>query len=167
MAKIQVIGIDPGLRTTGWGVILQDGPTIRYVAHGTIQTHESDALPLRLLDLQQGLGHVLQTYSPDSAAIEKTFVNSNAQSSLKLSHARGVLMATMAGQDLIAQEYDPTKVKKTIVGQGRADKQQIIAMLKILLGGVEVSSTDAADALAIAICHAQHMPQLRIQQEMV
>ncbi len=156
--SLRIIGIDPGLRATGWGIIETQGSHIRHIANGTIKTTDSHALPLRLLKLNQELAKIITQHSPHGAAIEKTFVNSNAASSLKLSHARGVLMVTLAQADLIAEEYDPTKIKKAIVGNGRADKSQISAMLAILLPQATPDSADAADALAIAICHAHHLP---------
>jgi crossover junction endodeoxyribonuclease RuvC len=153
---IRIIGIDPGLRHTGWGVISVQGTRLSYVADGTIKSDASAALAHRLCQLHDQLREVLAAFSPDEAAVEETFVNKDARATLKLGQARGISMLVPAQAGLSVAEYAPNLVKKTVVGAGHADKVQIQAMVKILLPLCKPSSADSADALAIAICHAQH-----------
>ena len=152
---VRVIGIDPGLRKRGWGVIDLAGSRLTHVANGTL-TSRGETLAERLLSLHQGLSAVLQTYRPDAAAIEQTFVNKDGASTLKLGQARGVALLVPAQAGLPVGEYAPNTVKKTVVGVGHADKAQVLHMVRLQLPGAEIDGPDAADALAIAICHAQH-----------
>ena len=153
---IRILGIDPGLRRTGWGVIESDGNRLIYVACGSVEP--PDALPLaeRLLAIHAGLMQVLRDYAPAEAAVEQTFVNKDGVATLKLGQARGVAMLAPAMVGLPVAEYAPNQVKKTVVGAGHADKAQVQMMLKILLPKAELTSADAADALAVAITHAHH-----------
>ena len=151
----RVIGIDPGLRKLGWGVIDVSGSRISHVANGTV-TSRGDTLAERLLSLHQSLSAVVQQYGPDAAAIEQTFVNKDGAATLKLGQARGVALLVPAQAGLPVGEYAPNTVKKTVVGVGHADKGQVLHMVRLQLPGVEIDGPDAADALAIAICHAHH-----------
>lgn len=151
-----ILGIDPGLRKTGWGVISQNGSEIKYIACGTIKSNDKDSLCERLKQLSEGLQKVIHEFDPDEAALEETFVNKSGQSTLKLGQARGALLVTAANTGLNMAEYAPNLVKKSLTGAGRADKNQIGAMIRILLPKAEPDSEDAADALAVAICHAHH-----------
>lgn len=151
---IEIIGIDPGLQRTGWGVIRSNGSRNELIAHGVISTKAKEPTPLRLLYIHQQLKDIIEKYRPKVAAIEETYVNKNYQSSLVLSQARGVALMTLAMHGLVPYEYHATMVKKTIVGTGTASKEQIIAMLPHLLPGITISATDSADALAVAICCA-------------
>ncbi|MBR1220832.1 crossover junction endodeoxyribonuclease RuvC [Bradyrhizobium sp. U87765 SZCCT0131] len=153
---IRILGIDPGLRRTGWGVIESDGNRLIYIGCGSIEP--ADTLPLaeRLMGIHDGLAKVLGDYSPAEAAVEQTFVNKDGSATLKLGQARGVAMLTPARFGLSVAEYAPNLVKKTVVGAGHADKNQIRVMLGILLPKATPKTADAADALAIAITHAHH-----------
>jgi len=151
-----LIGLDPGLRKTGWGVVDFNGITMSYVQCGIISPPVGDAMPRRLAFLHESLLEVLKKWQPESAAIEETFVNKNATSTLKLGQARGVVMLTPALFGLAVAEYHNRLVKLSVVGTGRAAKQQIHVMVKHLLPGANPESEDEADALAIAICHAHH-----------
>lgn len=153
---IRILGIDPGLRRTGWGLIESDGNRLLYVACGSLETSERDQLCDRLVTIHSGLRKVIEEFSPDEAAIENTFVNVNGASTLKLGQARGVAMLVPAQHGLSVAEYAPNLVKKSIVGSGHADKVQIRMMLGVLLPKADPQSHDAADALAIAITHANH-----------
>ncbi len=153
---IRIIGIDPGLRHTGWGIINVQGTRLSYVADGTIRSDASSPLADRLMQLHDQLSEVMRGFEPDEAAVEETFVNKDARATLKLGQARGIAMLVPAQAGLSVAEYAPNLVKKTVVGAGHADKVQIQAMVKILLPMCKPSSADSADALAIAICHAQH-----------
>jgi len=155
-AELCILGVDPGLRYTGWGVITTKGTHVRVVASGTLHSSNNIPLPERLVQLSDALRQVIVTYNPDEAAIEETFVNKNALSSLKLGHARGALMLTLSQQGLSIAEYAATLVKKSVTGSGRADKEQIQGMVRMLLPGHNPDSADAADALAVALCHGQH-----------
>lgn len=157
----RIIGIDPGLRKTGWGVIESDGVRLTYVASGQIKAPTEPALSVRLADIFRELTTVLATYTPDEAAVEETFVNDNARATLKLGQARGAAMLAPAMQGLRVAEYAPNLIKKSVVGSGHADKTQITTMIGFLLPRADVSSSDEADALAIAICHANHRAGLR------
>lgn len=156
MSVVRILGIDPGLRKTGWGVIDVDGARVSYVACGSVEPDVSLELAARLALLHEGLCAVVRDHRPDEAAVEETFVNADARSALKLGAARGVAMLAPAQAGLAVAEYAPNHVKKTVVGSGHAEKQQIRAMIKVLLPKAVVKSMDAADALAIALCHAQN-----------
>jgi crossover junction endodeoxyribonuclease RuvC len=153
---VRIIGIDPGLRRMGWGVIEQDGSRLSFVACGTVQPDDKLDLGPRLALLHQGLSDVFETWQPDESAVEETFVNKDARATLKLGQARGIAMLVPAQKSMIIGEYAPNQVKKTVVGAGHAEKQQIRMMVKILLPKAEFRTDDAADALAIAITHAQN-----------
>lgn len=153
---MRIIGLDPGLRATGWGVILADGNRLSHVAHGTIRTNPDDELAWRLRTVHDALAEVLAAWQPQAAAVEETFVNKNPSSTLKLGQVRGVVLLAPALAGLPVAEYAPTVVKKAVVGAGHADKDQVHAMVKRLLPGVTVTGADAADALAVAICHAHN-----------
>lgn len=153
---MRLLGVDPGLRFTGWGIVDFDGNRLRHVANGVIKSGTGD-LALRLRRLHDGLQEVLATHAPDSAAIEETFVNRDGQSTLKLGQARGVALLVPALAGIPVCEYAANSVKKSVVGYGHADKAQIGHMIGVLLPGAIVDSPDAADALAVAICHAHHM----------
>ncbi len=150
------LGIDPALTQTGWGVISSLKGNISFVACGTIKTNSSDSLSERLNHLHKSISEVILQYKPDEVAIEETFVNKNALSSLKLGHARGVLMLSSAIAGLKVYEYSSTAVKKTVVGVGRAEKNQVGTMIKFILPKSICKTEDEADALAIAICHNNH-----------
>ena len=160
---IRIIGIDPGLRRTGWGVIDVDGNRLIFVGCGSVETRESLPLAERLVAIHAGLTRVLGEFQPMEAAVEQTFVNKDGVATLKLGQARGVAMLAPAMQGLAVAEYAPNKVKKTVVGAGHADKNQIQMMLKILLPKADPASADAADALAIAITHAHHRQSLALK----
>lgn len=152
---IRVIGIDPGLRNLGWGVIDVTGSRISHVANGICHS-AGDDLSQRLLSLYQQLGAVVAEFVPAQAAIEKTFVNKDGAGTLKLGQARGIAMLVPAQAGLRVGEYAPNAVKKAVVGVGHADKRQVLHMVRLQLPGAEIAGPDAADALAIAICHAHH-----------
>lgn len=151
---IRVLGLDPGLRNTGWGVITVDGNRLRAVADGTVRSDQSLGLAERLAQLYAGLERVIAEYAPDEAAVENTFVNVNPASTLKLGQARGVVLLAPARAGIPVSEYQPSLVKKAVVGTGAAAKQQMGMMVKALLPGAACDSADSADALAVAICHA-------------
>lgn len=153
---ICIIGIDPGLRRTGWGVIESDGVRLGYVASGHLATTNDETLAYRLRELFEGISGVIGTWQPREAAVEETFVNENARATLKLGQARGMALLAPAMRGLRVAEYPPNLVKKTVVGAGHADKRQIQAMIGFLLPKAKFGSADEADALAIAICHASH-----------
>jgi crossover junction endodeoxyribonuclease RuvC len=154
--SIRILGIDPGLRRTGWGVIDIEGNRLAYVACGSVATVDKAELARRLMDIHAGLLKVVLEFAPAEAAIEQTFVNSNAAATLKLGQARGVALLVPAQHGVVVAEYAPNLVKKTIVGAGHGDKAQIRMMVGVLLPKADPASEDAADALAIAICHAHH-----------
>lgn len=151
---IRILGLDPGLRRTGWGVIVTEGSRLTHVAHGVIAPKDSLAFSERLLALFNGVIAVIEAHQPDEAAIEETFVNNNPSSTLKLGHARAAAMIAPAKAGLLVAEYAATVVKKSVVGTGGADKAQVAFMIKRLLPTAGDPKTDAADALAVAICHA-------------
>lgn len=153
---IRILGIDPGLRRTGWGLIEADGNRLIPVACGSLETSERAALGARLLAIHDGLSGVIDKFRPDEAAVEQTFVNTNAAATLKLGQARGVAMLVPARAGLTVAEYAPNLVKKTIIGAGHGEKAQIRMMIGVLLPKADPQSDDAADALAIAVCHAHH-----------
>src|SRR6195952_1920075 len=152
----RILGIDPGLRRTGWGVIESDGNRLIFVGCGSVEPPEGLPLASRLLAIHEGLGKILGDFHPEEAAVEQTFVNKDGVATLKLGQARGIAMMTPAMFGISVAEYAPNQVKKTVVGAGQAEKNQILMMLKILLPKAEPKSADAADALAIAITHAHH-----------
>jgi crossover junction endodeoxyribonuclease RuvC len=153
---MKIIGLDPGLRFTGWGLIESVDNRLRFLASGRIAVPEDDELSVRLSFLNRALEQVINETKPDEAAVEETFSNANARSTLKLGMARGVVLLAPALHDIPIAEYAANTVKKTVVGAGHADKQQIQHMVKMLLPKADFNSADAADALAIAICHAHH-----------
>ncbi len=153
---IRILGVDPGLRNTGWGIVDCQGSRLSFVACGRVQPAPAGEMGARLRDLHEGLMRVIVDYAPHEAAVEETFVNRDPQSALKLGEARGVALAVPALAGLIVAEYAANVVKKTVVGAGHADKRQIQAMVRVLLPTSSAASADAADALAVAICHAQH-----------
>ncbi len=153
---IRILGIDPGLRNTGWGVIGCEGPRLSFLACGVIRADGALPLAERLAHIHERLGEVIAEHAPHEAAVEETFVNKDARATLKLGQARGVAMLAPALAGLEVAEYAPNKVKKSVVGSGHADKRQISMMVSMLLPKARVDSPDAADALAIAICHAHH-----------
>jgi len=160
---VRIIGIDPGLRRTGWGIIESDGVRLSFLGCGTIKTDAAADLSERLMAVYRGLAIPLADYSPQEAAVEQTFVNKNGASTLKLGQARGVAMLTPAMSGLPVAEYSATQVKKTVIGTGRGEKGQIKAMIRVLLPRARPDSEDAADALAIAITHAHHRDARRLQ----
>ncbi|NKB48896.1 MAG: crossover junction endodeoxyribonuclease RuvC [Alphaproteobacteria bacterium] len=151
-----LLGLDPGLRNTGWGVIETDANRLRHIANGVVR---SGAGPLadRLLRLHQGLTQVIAEFQLDGAAVEETFVNRDGKATLKLGQARGIVMLVPAQAGLAVAEYPANTIKKSVVGYGHADKTQIGHMISVLLPGADAQSADAADALAVAVCHAHHM----------
>lgn len=150
----KIIGIDPGLINTGWGLIEVEGNIIRHIDHGLIKIKTSDDIAVRLLNIYEALILILSKHMPDEASIEKTFVNKNPNSSLKLGHARGVILLALAKKKLKCFEYAPNQIKKSIVGRGHADKDQIATMVTMLLSKKIEGTSDVSDALAIAITHA-------------
>ena len=151
-----IIGLDPGLGTTGWGIVAKSGSRLSHVANGQIGTDPKAPLAERLVVLDRELADVILAHRPDAGAVEEVFVNTNPQSTLKLGQARGVCLLALARAGLPVAEYATRLVKKALVGTGGADKAQVQAMLRVLLPGVKLAGADAADALAVAICHA-HM----------
>jgi len=155
-AAVRVLGLDPGLRHTGWGVVDIDGSRLSHVADGAVHSDDGAALADRLVALYDGLVAVIDRYRPDEAAVEETFVNRNATSTLKLGVARGVALLAPARAGLAVAEYGANHIKKAVVGVGHADKAQVQMMVRTLLPGARLAGADAADALAVAICHAHH-----------
>jgi crossover junction endodeoxyribonuclease RuvC len=153
---IRILGIDPGLRRTGWGVVDVEGNHLSFVACGSVETDEGRALAERLVAIHEGLALIVKDFRPDEAAVEATFVNRNAGATLKLGQARGIALLVPAKAGVVVAEYAPNLVKKTIVGAGHSDKGQIRTMIAVLLPKADPSSEDAADALAIAVTHAHH-----------
>lgn len=153
---MRVLGIDPGLRNMGWGIISVDGSRLAHVANG-VCCSTGDDLAARLLSLHQQLSEVIALHQPNAAAVEQTFVNRDGAGTLKLGQARGIAMLVPAQAGLAIGEYAPNAIKKTVVGVGHADKAQVAHMVKVQLPGVTLTGPDAADALAIAICHAFHL----------
>jgi crossover junction endodeoxyribonuclease RuvC len=157
---MRLLGLDPGLRHTGWGIVDMTGNRLRHVADGTIHSAGERALADRLVELHRGLVEVIDRYRPDAAAVEETFVNKNPTSTLKLGLARGVVLLVPALAGIAVAEYPANLVKKSVVGVGHADKTQVQTMVQRLLPGCLATSADAADALAVAICHAHHVATL-------
>jgi len=153
---IRIIGIDPGLRRTGWGVVESDGARLSYVASGLVTSPADVDLAYRLRELFEGIASVIASFKPHEAAVEETFVNDNARATLKLGQARGMALLAPAMGGLVVAEYSPNLIKKSVVGAGHADKRQIQTMVGFLLPRARFESADEADALAIAICHANH-----------
>lgn len=152
-----ILGLDPGLGTTGWGVIRAEGNRLSHCANGRLKTDSAVPLPRRLAHLDTMLNSLITDYHPDTAAVEEVFVNANPQSTLKLGQARGVVICAAARGGLDVGEYAARLVKKAVVGTGNAEKAQVHAMVARLLPGVKIDGPDAADALAVAICHAHHL----------
>lgn len=163
---MRVMGIDPGLQNMGWGVIECDGPRLRHVANGVIRSGGGE-LGARLLVLYRGLAAVIAAHAPTAAAVEQTFVNRDAAGTLKLGQARGIALLAPAEAGLEIGEYAPNAVKKAVVGVGHADKEQVQHMVRHQLPGVEFAGADAADALAIAICHAHHLQSRAIRIKVI
>jgi len=163
----RIIGIDPGLRRTGWGVIECEGTRLAFIACGSVNSDDGDALSDRLAFIHKGLAEVIARYAPDEAAVEETFVNADPRSALKLGQARGIALVVPAQAGLRVAEYAPNLVKKTIVGAGRAEKMQVRLMIRVLMPKADPQSDDAADALAIAICHAHHRNSVDILSRVV
>lgn len=160
---IRILGIDPGLRRTGWGLIESDGNRLTAIACGSLETSERAALGARLVAIHDGLIKVIEEHAPHEAAVEHTFVNNNASATLKLGQARGVAMLVPARCGLTVAEYAPNLVKKTIVGAGHGEKAQVRMMIGVLLPRADPQSEDAADALAIAVCHAHHRQSVMLK----
>ena len=156
-----ILGLDPGLGTTGWGVIVAEGNRLSHIANGQISTDAKMALADRLLAIDTALTDIILTHRPDGAAVEEVFVNANPQSTLKLGQARGVVLLGAARAGVTIGEYAARLVKKSVVGNGNAEKAQVHAMVARLLPGVKIDGPDAADALAVAICHAHHLASAR------
>ena len=152
----RLIGLDPGLRKTGWGIIEVEGSRLTHVANGIVHSDASCSLAERLVQLYDGLTSVIADWKPHAAAVEETFVNKNPTSTLKLGQARGVVLLVPAMAGIPVAEYTPNHIKKSVVGSGHAAKEQIHAMLGVLLPGVKVNGEDAGDALSVAICHAHN-----------
>lgn len=150
---MRILGLDPSLSSTGWGVIETQGNKIRYVADGFIKTDTKLPIAKRLAAIHNELAKIIEAYKPEEAAIEQIFLNDNPVSTIKLSMARGVVILAPALKDIPVVEYEPNKVKKAVVGVGKAEKQQVETMVKILLPGCKPKNNDSSDALAIAIAH--------------
>ena len=157
----KILGLDPGLGTTGWGLIQAEGNRLSHLANGQLKTNAAEPLPKRLAHLASQLEALLADHTPDAAAVEEIFVNKNPQSTLKLGQARGVVLMVAARAGLDVGEYAARLVKKAVVGTGAAEKAQVHAMVQRLLPGCDISSPDAADALAVAITHAHHLATSR------
>ena len=159
---MRLLGIDPGLRFTGWGVLEAEGNRLRHVADGVIATESVDDVPSRLIMLDDALAEILARYAPAEAAVEETYVNRNGTATLKLGYARGVALLAPARAGIPVFEYGAKTVKMAVVGTGSADKEQVGLMVRRLLPGVTQKRADAADALAVAICHAHHRASLNV-----
>lgn len=155
-APFRLLGIDPGLQRCGWGIIVVDGPRLSFLACGVIRPRTDRSLAERLCTLVEGLEAVIAAHAPEEAAIEETFVNSNARAALALGQARGAAMIAPARARIAVAEYAPATIKKAVVGAGAADKDQVQFMVKRLLPTARDMTSDSADALAVAICHAAH-----------
>ena len=158
---MKILGLDPGLGTTGWGLIEAEGNRLAHVANGQIRTDTAAPLPQRLASLADQLETLIKDHAPEAAAAEEVFVNKNPQSTLKLGQARGVVLMCAARAGIAVGEYSPTLVKKAVVGTGGAEKAQVHAMVSHLLPGAKIVGPDAADALAVAITHAHHLASAR------
>ena len=164
---IRILGIDPGLRRTGWGLIGCEGNRLIYLACGSVETNDKLGLAERLVAIHDGLTRIVDEFRPDEAAVEATFVNRDAAATLKLGQARGIAMLVPAKAGVMVAEYAPNLVKKTIVGAGHAEKAQIRVMIGVLLPKADPQSEDAADALAIAVTHAHHRQSAALRAAMV
>jgi crossover junction endodeoxyribonuclease RuvC len=158
---VKILGLDPGLGTTGWGLIQAEGNRLSHLANGQLTTKTGDELPKRLATLGEQLDALIAEHRPDSAAVEEVFVNANPQSTLKLGQARGVIIMVAARSGIDVGEYAARLVKKAVVGVGNAEKAQVHAMVSRLLPGAKIAGPDAADALAVAITHAHHLATAR------
>ena len=156
-----ILGLDPGLATTGWGLIRADGNRLSHLANGRLKTDAAAPLARRLAHLDAMLVALIADHAPESAAVEEVFVNANPQTTLKLGQARGVVICAVARSGIDVGEYAARLVKKAVVGTGAAEKAQVHAMVARLLPGVKIDGADAADALAVAICHAHHLASAR------
>lgn len=154
--EIRVLGIDPGLRRTGWGLVTADGSRLTHVANGSVASDPACDLSTRLMQIFSGLSEVVDGLEPDEAGIEETFVSRNPRATLKLGQARGIALLVPARRGIPVREYAPNRIKKSVVGSGHAAKRQIRAMVRVLLPGAAIENNDAADALAVAITHAHH-----------
>ena len=161
--SIRILGIDPGLRRTGWGLVACEGNRLTYVACGVVETDGKAALAERLVTIHDGLNRIVAEFRPDEAAVEATFVNRDAVATLKLGQARGIALLVPARAGVPVSEYAPNLVKKTIVGAGHGEKAQIRMMIGVLLPRADPQSEDAADALAIAVTHAHHRQSLQVR----
>ena len=164
---VRLLGLDPGLRFTGWGVIDVDGNQLRHIGDGVIATDSEQSVPERLKTLHDALMALLERLRPDEAAVEETYVNRNGAATLKLGYARGVALLAPALAGVAVTEYGAKSVKKAVVGTGGADKDQVEMMVRRLLPGASIRRADAADALAVAICHAHHRASRRIWTDRV
>ena len=160
---IRIIGIDPGLRRTGWGVVEIAGNRLGFLGCGSVLTDDRAALAARLLAIHDGLMRIVEQYRPDEAAVEATFVNKDASATLKLGQARGIAMVVPAKAGMPVAEYAPNLVKKSIVGAGHGDKTQVRMMIGVLLPKADPASDDAADALAVAVTHAHHRQSVMLK----
>jgi crossover junction endodeoxyribonuclease RuvC len=158
---VLIIGLDPGLACTGWGVIAAEGNRLSHIANGQVRTDAKAGLPARLVALEAALGAAIEAHAPQAAACEEVFLNENPQSTLKLGQARGVVLLALARRGLEIGEYAPRLVKKALVGTGAAEKAQVHAMVQRLLPSAKIAGADAADALAVAITHAHHLASAR------
>ena len=163
---MKLLGIDPGLRNTGWGVIETDGNRLVYVGDGVVTSDPSLSLAERLVQLHDGLLKVIERFQPKEAAVEETFVNVNPSSTLKLGQARGIALFVPSKSGLRVSEYSPNLIKKSLVGSGHASKEQVQMMINTLLPGCDFQTADSADALAIAICHAHHRKSSKILKQL-
>lgn len=163
----RILGIDPGLRRTGWGVIECEGSKLSFVACGSVNADERESLSERLAFIHKGLAEIIERYAPHEAAVEETFVNADPRAALKLGQARGIALVVPAQAGLRVSEYAPNLIKKTVVGAGRAEKAQIRLMIRVLMPKADPQTDDAADALAIAICHAHHRQSVDILSRVV
>jgi crossover junction endodeoxyribonuclease RuvC len=164
---VRIIGLDPGLRNTGWGVIEAEGTRLIYVADGAVHSDPEAPLAERLLQIHTQVLEVLRQFTPDEAAIEETFVNTDARATLKLGQARGAVMLAPAACKVPVAEYAPNQIKKSVVGAGHAEKTQVKHMVKLLLPKAALHTADSTDALAIAICHAHHRGSQRLKDVLV
>lgn len=155
-ASLRILGVDPGLNRCGWGLIVSEGSRLSHLAHGVITPDPKKSLAERLAAVCTGLEAVIEAHKPDEAAVEETFVNANPRAALALGQARGAAMVAVARCGLLAGEYPPATIKKAVVGSGQADKTQVAFMVRRLLPACGDAGADAADALAVAICHAAH-----------
>ncbi|MCH7805753.1 MAG: crossover junction endodeoxyribonuclease RuvC [Proteobacteria bacterium] len=159
--RLSVLGLDPGLNKTGWGLVTLEGTHLKHLANGAITTKANEDLPARLVVIFEALKEIISTWRPDTCAVEETFVNKNPAATLKLNHARTIALLVPALAGLPVASYAPNHVKKSVVGVGHAGKEQVQMMVRVLLPGVEIAGADAADALAVAICHAHHCGSAR------